>query len=97
MTKTTALIAATAASLIATAAPAAAQSRAFDAITLTQQADADRYCIRSGWGIAGTYANRLIRRGDCHDQKGWSQRGVAIDPVYVQVAARAKSVQVASR
>ncbi|HET9511620.1 MAG TPA: hypothetical protein VFO80_10780 [Sphingomonas sp.] len=97
MTKTIALIAATAASLIAVAAPAAAQTRAFDAVTLTKQPGSEQYCIRSGWGLAGAYANRLIRRGDCHDQRGWSQRGVAIDPVDVQVAARMKGVQVAAR
>lgn len=97
MTKTIALIAATAASLIATAVPAAAQSRAFDAVTLSQQSGGDQYCIRSGWGLAGTYANRLIRRGDCHNVQGWRERGVAIDPVEVQVAARAKAIQVAAR
>lgn len=97
MSKTIAIVAATAASLIATVAPIAAQARAFDPVTLTRHDGGSRYCIRSGWGIAGTYANRMIRRGDCYTEQGWRQRGVAIDAVDAQVAARTKRVQVAAR
>ncbi|KQN24777.1 hypothetical protein ASE86_00270 [Sphingomonas sp. Leaf33] len=97
MTKTIALIAATAASLIVTAVPAAARTGAFDAVTLTRHDGGARYCIRSGWGTAGSYANRMIRRGDCYTEQGWQQRGVAIDRVTGQVAPRAQTIQLAAR
>ncbi|MFD1786051.1 hypothetical protein ACFSC3_00550 [Sphingomonas floccifaciens] len=98
MTKTIALIAATAASLIATAVPAAAQGRgSFDPITLAHRPASGDYCIRTGWGLATNYANRLIRSGDCHDEREWRRRGVMIDTQDVAVAVRTQPMEVASR
>ncbi|MBM3926848.1 MAG: hypothetical protein FJ335_00065 [Sphingomonadales bacterium] len=98
MTKTIALIAATAATLIAAAVPASARAPgAYDPITLGQTGGADRYCIRTGWGIATTHANRRVRQGDCYDERGWRDRGIAIDAVDARMAARVTERSLAAR
>ncbi len=98
MTKTIALIAATAASLIATAVPAAARhAGSFDPMTLTYRQASNDFCIRTGWGIATTASNRLVRKGDCHAQRAWLARGVAIEMPQVPVAAMVVPATVVAR
>lgn len=69
------------ASVAATPATAREPARAFDAITAVHDADRGVYCIRSGWGIATTFANRRVRAGECHDNLEWARRGVVFEPV----------------
>jgi hypothetical protein len=72
-------IAATAATLIASAAPAAAKERAFDPLTGGYSPASGMICVRSGWGIATQQTGRSVRAGDCRKADAWRTRGIVFD------------------
>jgi hypothetical protein len=73
------LLTATAATLVAVAAPVAAKPRAYDPLTAGYTPASGLICVKSGWGIATQQTGRPVRAGDCRTAAGWKSRGLVFD------------------